>query len=97
MIYMITITSTKCSFLSAAGELELSPRRDSDSASEKFIVIYAAGTFTRPAVAAAAKRTVEKFASRGKLERARIIDQELSFAISLGSTLLSLLAFHNVP
>jgi len=53
---------------------------------------------------AVTERSVEKLASWGKLERARIIDRELSYAISLGLTLLSLLAFrsctraiHNVP
>jgi len=40
-------------------------------------------------------RSVEKLANWGKLERARIIDRELSYAISLGLTLLSLLAFRS--
>lgn len=40
-----------------------------------------------------AKSSDEKIHAPGKLGRVRIINQELSVAISLGSTLLSLLAF----
>lgn len=40
-----------------------------------------------------AKRSDEKIHAPGKLGRVRIINQELSVAISSGSTLLSLLAF----
>lgn len=46
-----------------------------------------------PAVARESKGSVEKIHAPGKLGRVRVIDQELSIAISLGSTLLSLLAF----